>query len=54
MPKTPEFKLIDEAERRQLIRELKEMWRTIPKHVRARARQLGEVHRERNSSFAWP
>lgn len=41
MAKTPELKLMPEAERRQLIRELNQMWRSIPKHARAKARQLG-------------
>lgn len=41
MKKTPELEFMAEPERRQLISELRQMWRSIPKHARANARRLG-------------
>jgi len=51
MAKTPKFELMAEPERRKLLRELRQMWRTVPKHARARARQLAGWQHGKNTQF---
>ena len=51
MRKISGFKLITGTERRRLRRELKQMWRSVPPHALARARELAGVEAGKEHEF---